>query len=79
MFSNSTTKPGNLLNSPANTGKDNNNKKEVIKIDHTNNGVSFQVIPGVLILNIVVISVSNHKSQIHISIKKCRPGTKTKN
>ena len=31
---------------PANTGKDNNNKKAVIKIDHTNNGSLSIVIPG---------------------------------
>jgi len=40
---------------PANTGKDNNNKKTVTKIDHTNRGILSNVIPGARILNIVVI------------------------
>ena len=42
---------------PAKTGKDNNNKKAVIKTDHTNNGNWCIDIPGVLILKIVVIKL----------------------
>jgi len=45
----------NIVSAPANTGKDNNNKNDVTNIDHTNNGVSFHVIPSALILKIVVI------------------------
>lgn len=42
-------------NLPAKTGSDSNNKKAVIKIDHTNNGSLCIVIPGPRILKIVVI------------------------
>ena len=45
------------FSSPARTGKANNNKNEVTNIDQTNNGISNQVIPGALILNIVVIKL----------------------
>lgn len=38
-----------------NIGKDSNNKKVVIKIDYINNGILFNVILGVCMLNIVVI------------------------
>lgn len=40
---------------PARTGNDNNNKKIVTRIDHTNNGNLSIVTPGALILKIVVI------------------------
>ena len=40
---------------PAKTGKDNNNKKAVTKIDQANKGILCNVIPGVLIFKIVVI------------------------
>ena len=40
---------------PANTGKANNNKKVVTKIDQTNKGNLSMVIPGAHILKIVVI------------------------
>lgn len=40
---------------PARTGRDSNNKKAVIKIDHTNRGSLSHFIPGDLILKIVVI------------------------
>ena len=43
---------------PANTGKDNNNKNAVTKIDQANNGILCKVIPGVLIFNIVVIKLT---------------------
>lgn len=42
---------------PANTGRDNNRRKVVIRIDHTNKGVRSIVIPGARILNIVVINL----------------------
>ena len=42
---------------PAETGKDNNNKKAVIRIDQTNNGSLCIVIPAALILKIVVIKL----------------------
>lgn len=44
-----------IVIAPANTGKDNNNKKAVTKTDQTNKGILSIVIPGALILNIVVI------------------------
>jgi hypothetical protein len=40
---------------PAKTGRESNNKKAVIKMDHTNKGSLSIVIPGALILNMVVI------------------------
>jgi hypothetical protein len=46
-----------IVNAPASTGRDSNNKKEVTKIDHTNRGVSFQDIPSVLMLKIVVMKL----------------------
>lgn len=46
-----------IVSAPANTGRDNSNKKEVTKIDHTNRGVSFQDIPSVLMLKIVVMKL----------------------
>jgi hypothetical protein len=42
---------------PANTGKDNNNKKAVIYTAQTNNGVRFAVIPGARIFVIVTIKL----------------------
>ena len=44
-----------IVIAPAKTGKDNNSKNTVTKIDHTNNGILSIVIPGALILKIVVI------------------------
>jgi hypothetical protein len=40
---------------PANTGKDNNNKKAVIKTDQTNKGKRENPIPRHFILNIVTM------------------------
>ena len=45
----------NIVIAPAKTGKDNNSKNTVIKIDQTNSGSRSIVIPGARILNIVVI------------------------
>jgi hypothetical protein len=42
---------------PANTGKDNNNKKAVIYTAQTNNGVLLAVIPGHLIFVIVTMKL----------------------
>jgi len=42
---------------PANTGKDNNNKKAVTNTDQTNNGNLFIVIPLARILEIVTIKL----------------------
>jgi len=47
----------NIVIAPANTGTANNNKKAVIKIDHTNNGIRYILCPGLRILNIVVIKL----------------------
>jgi len=44
-----------IVIAPANTGKENNNKKAVINTDQTNNGNLCIDKPGTLILNIVVI------------------------
>ena len=44
-------------NSPANTGKDNNNSIAVTNMAHTNNGNLCIVIPGALIFSIVVIKL----------------------
>ena len=44
-----------IVIAPAKTGKDNNNKKAVTRIDHENKGILCKVIPGALILSIVVI------------------------
>jgi hypothetical protein len=44
-----------MVMAPANTGKDSNNKKAVIRTDQTNKGILSRVIPGALILKIVVI------------------------
>ena len=43
------------INSPAKTGKDNNNNIAVTNIAHTNNGNLCKLIPLVLILSTVVI------------------------
>jgi len=40
---------------PAKTGKDNNNRKAVIKTAQTNNGTRWATIPGHLIFRIVTI------------------------
>ena len=42
---------------PANTGRDRSNKNAVTKIDHTNNGMLWSLIPGLLILSIVTIKL----------------------
>jgi hypothetical protein len=42
---------------PANTGNDNNNKNAVINTDHTYKGICNNVIPRILILNIVTIKL----------------------
>jgi len=42
---------------PANTGRDNNSKKAVIKTAHTNKGVLLATIPGALIFIIVTIKL----------------------
>jgi len=47
----------NIVIAAPNTGKDNNNKKDVIKIAHTYKGKRCIVIPGALILKIVVIKL----------------------
>ncbi len=47
----------NIVNAPANTGNDNNNKKAVISTAHTNKGILCNVIPGALMLNIVQIKL----------------------
>ena len=44
-----------IVIAPAKTGKDNNNKNAVTKIDQANKGILCKVIPGVLIFKIVVI------------------------
>jgi len=46
-----------IVIAPANTGRDNNNKKAVIKTDQTNNGNLSNVNPGALILNMVVMKL----------------------
>jgi hypothetical protein len=46
-----------IVIAPANTGKDNSNKKAVIKTAHTNKGNLCMVNPGALILKIVVIKL----------------------
>ena len=45
----------NIVIAPASTGKDNNNKKAVTRIDQANKGILCIVIPGALILKIVVM------------------------
>jgi hypothetical protein len=59
-----------IVIAPANTGKDNNNKKEVIKIDQANNGILCIVIPGALILKIVVMKLIDPK--IEAAPDKCK-------
>jgi len=46
---------------PANTGKDSNKRKAVIKTDQTNKGNFIRVNPGHLILKIVVIKLTAPK------------------
>jgi len=46
-----------MVIAPANTGKESNNKNEVINKDQTYNGNLYIVIPGNLILNTVVIKL----------------------
>jgi hypothetical protein len=59
-----------MVIAPANTGKDNNNKKDVINTDHTYNGILCNVIPGALILKIVVIKLVEPK--IEDAPDKCK-------
>jgi hypothetical protein len=47
----------NIVRSPANTGSDNNNKKEVIKRDQTNNGKRCIDKPRARMLKIVAIKL----------------------
>lgn len=47
----------NIVTPADNTGNDNNNKKAVMKIAHTNNGNLCIVIPLVLIFNVVTIKL----------------------
>jgi len=47
----------NIVIPAANTGKDNNNKKAVIKTAHANKGIKFIFIPGTLILKIVTMKL----------------------
>ena len=42
---------------PANTGRDKSNKNVVTKTDHTDNGILWSLIPGLLILRIVTIKL----------------------
>jgi len=46
---------------PAKTGKDNNNKKAVIKTAQTNKGVLFALKPGARIFEIVTIKLTAPK------------------
>ena len=55
---------------PAKTGKDNNNKKAVTKIDQANKGILCNVIPGVLIFKIVVMKFTAPK--IEEAPAKCK-------
>jgi hypothetical protein len=47
-----------MVIAPAKTGKDNNNKTAVTKIDQTNKGILCSVIPGARIFKIVVIKLA---------------------
>jgi len=47
----------NIVIAPAKTGNDNNNKNAVINTDHTNKGMLCIFIPGLRILNIVVMKL----------------------
>jgi len=60
----------NIVIAPPNTGNDNNNKNEVIKIDQTYKGSLCIVIPGALILKIVVIKLILPK--IEAAPDKCK-------
>ena len=51
-----------IVIAPASTGKDNNNKNAVTKIDQANKGILCNVIPGVLIFKIVVIKFTAPKN-----------------
>ena len=46
-----------IVIAPAKTGKDNRSKNAVTNIDQENKGILCNVIPGVLIFNIVVIKL----------------------
>jgi hypothetical protein len=50
-----------MVIAPAKTGKDNNNKTAVTKIDQTNKGILCKVIPGARIFKIVVIKFAAPK------------------
>jgi hypothetical protein len=60
----------NIVIAPPKTGKDNNNKNDVIKIDHTYNGNLCIVIPRHLIFNIVVMKLIEPK--IEAAPDKCK-------
>jgi len=47
----------NIVIAPANTGKESNSKKAVIKTAQTNNGILCAVIPGLRIFRIVTIKL----------------------
>jgi hypothetical protein len=47
-----------MVMAPAKTGSDNNSKKTVTNIDHTNKGIRCKVMPGARILKIVVIKLT---------------------
>jgi len=59
-----------MVIAPPNTGKDNNNKNEVINTDHTYKGNLCIVIPGALMLKIVVIKLIDPK--IDAAPDKCK-------
>lgn len=56
---------------PASTGKDNNNKIAVITTAHPNNINLCNLIPGLLILNVVVMKFIAPKSELIPA--KCKP------
>lgn len=55
---------------PANTGKESNNKKAVIRIDHTKRGIRWKLQPGARMLNMVVIKFMAPK--IELIPDKCK-------
>jgi hypothetical protein len=59
-----------MVIAPPKTGKDNNNKNDVIKTDQTYNGNLCIVIPGALILKIVVMKLILPK--IEAAPDKCK-------
>jgi hypothetical protein len=59
-----------IVIAPAKTGKEINNKKAVIKTDHTNNSILCIKKPGALMLKIVTIKFTEPK--IEDNPDKCR-------